>query len=87
MIQQISEEALRYAYQRVEDWIAVQRGQKDRAQALQTIFEGLGFGPDDREEFLDWQRKTIPEADDASTLVGLLIGLLIRQYDHDQYGL
>jgi hypothetical protein len=86
VIAEINEEALGYAYQRVADWIAVQAGQPQKDQALKRMFESLGLDPESSEEFLDWQRKTIPEAEEGSVLLGLLVGLLIRQHDHDTYG-
>jgi hypothetical protein len=75
----MDEKALRYATQRVEDFIRVQRGNDDKQEAIRLLYESVGVDEDAKDYVLGWWLGL--ELDNAEyVMMGLLVGLFIGQY-------
>lgn len=82
----VSEEALRYATNRIDAFALVQAGQPDKEKALSIMFNAVGLDAI-KEDLFEWLNKFYPMVEDQSILLGLLLGLFILQYYRDEYGI
>lgn len=83
MIDVLSKDALDYATRRVQGFaqVNVNRSEEERAEAMDTLCESLGFDESMRDRFSSWLDDFIGEgAYDGEVFIGLIVGLFINQY-------
>jgi hypothetical protein len=83
----VSEEALRYATKRIEDFVKVHKGESDKEEALNIMFNSIGFDEDIRPQLFEWLDSFAIWHEDSSVLLGFLLGLFVLQYYRDEYGI
>lgn len=86
MNEALDKRALQYACKRVEEFslVHVGRSASEKTDAVDIWLESLGLDEASRAEFGHWMTRFVgPEADTGSILLGLIVGLLILQWNHD----
>lgn len=79
----LTEEALRAARRRIDDFVAVHSDDESVLPAFTVLREGLGITDELMKEFIDWANRVVftEEPDpDATALFGLIVGLIAADH-------
>lgn len=79
----LTEEALRAAQQRFEDFIAVHEAEDDVSEPFAVLRESLGITDEIMRQYTDWADAVVFHVEpstEAATLFGLMVGLIAADH-------
>jgi hypothetical protein len=82
----VTEDSLRYAIKRVEDFYAVQRDApfSHKIDAVNTLLGSMGLTAEIKLMLLEWIEKFADESNSGSVMLGILVCLFAHDYNADR---